>query len=191
MTGKIIATQYMSLDGVIEDPVGMEDSGLGDWTGPFSRGPVGDKFKEDELRAADALIFGRKTYDGFAAVWPTVPGDYAERMNTLPKYLASQTITSPEWSNTSLLGADLRASARDLKQTIAGNILIFGSGSVCHDLIREGLIDEFSLILYPVVLGRGLKLFPENARTRLQLIESTELNDGLLLLRYRTLPEQP
>lgn len=190
MTGKLIVTQYISLDGVMEDPVGMEDSGLGDWTGPFSRGPVGDRFKEEELRAADALIFGRKTYDGFAAVWPGVPGDYAERMNRLPKYLASQTITSPEWSNTSLLGADLCASVRDLKHKIAGNILIFGSGSLCHALIRSGLIDEFSLIVYPVVLGRGLRLFPEETRLHLQLFGNTALNDGLMLLRYRALADQ-
>lgn len=189
MTGKIVATQYISLDGVIEDPVGMEDSGLGDWTGPFSRGPVGDRFKEDELRGADALILGRKTYDGFSAVWPAVPGDYADRMNALPKYLASRTITAPEWSNTRLLGADLCAAARELKTRVTGTILIFGSGSVCHDLLRGGLVDEVSLIVYPVVLGRGTRLFPENARTRLKLIEHTGLKDGLLLLRYRTLPD--
>lgn len=186
MTGRIIATQYISLDGIIEDPVGMEESGLGDWTGPFSRGPVGDKFKEAELRGAKAMIFGRKTYDGFASVWPSVPGYYAKRMNALPKYLASRTIASPEWSNTTRLEDDLGASAAALKNTISGNILIFGSGSVCHQLMRKGLIDEFSLILYPVLLGRGLRLFPENTRSRLQLVENTELNDGLMLLRYRT-----
>lgn len=185
MTGRIIATQYMSLDGVIEDPVGMESSGLGDWTGPFSRGETGDRFKEDELRGAAALIFGRKTYDGFAAVWPTVPGDYANRMNALPKFLASRTILSPEWSNTTRLGADLAASAAELKRKISGSILIFGSGSVCHQLMRSGLIDEYSLILYPVVLGRGLKLFPDGVCENLKLIESVPLSDGLLLLRYR------
>jgi len=188
MTGRIIATQYISLDGVIEDPVGMEDSGLGDWTGPYSRGPEGDKFKEDELRNASAMIFGRRTYDGFSAVWPAVPGDYAERMNALPKYLASRTIASPEWSNTVRLGDDLCASVAELKRMIDGNILIFGSGSVCHQLMRCGLIDEFSLILYPVVLGDGLRLFPENTRCSLELLENTELKDGLMLLRYGTSP---
>jgi dihydrofolate reductase len=150
---------------------------------------VGDKFKEDELRDAAALIFGRKTYDGFAAVWPTVPGDYAERMNSLPKYLASRTIIAPEWSNTSRLGDDLSVSVKKLKNETAGKILIFGSGSVCHDLMRDALIDEFSLIVYPVVLGRGLKLFPENVPVKLKLVESSELGDGLMLMRYRTTSE--
>lgn len=107
-----------------------------------------------------------------------MPGDYADRTNSLPKYLASRTITSPEWSNTTRLGADLCASVKELKDKVTGDILIFGSGSVCHDLMRGGLIDEISLILYPVVLGCGLRLFPENARSRLLLIENTELNDG-------------
>lgn len=185
MQGKIIATQYMSLDGVIEDPVGMEDSGLGDWTGAFSRGPLGDKFKEDEIRDAEALIFGRKTYDGFAAVWPAVDGDYAARMNALPKYLASRNLKSPDWENTTLLDPNIVDAVTDLKQKTAGSILIFGSGSVCHHLMRNGLIDELSLIVYPVILGRGLKLFPDNMKETFQLIQNIGLNDSLLLLRYR------
>lgn len=185
MTGTLIATQYISLDGVIEDPVGMEDSGLGDWTGPFSRGPVGDAFKENELRDAAAMIYGRKTYDGFAAVWPDVPGDYAARMNALPKYLASRTVADPKWSNTTLLDRDLVRAVARVKEATGGNILIFGSGSVCHQLMRADLIDELSLIVYPVVLGRGVRLFPEGKAARFGLIESTGLNDGLMLLRYR------
>lgn len=185
MQGRIIATQYMSLDGVIEDPVGMENSCLGDWTGPFSRGPVGDKCKEDELSDAAGLIFGRKTYDGFAAVWPTVDGDYAARMNTLPKYLASRTLTKPDWSNTTLLGEDIVGSVTSIKEETAGNILIFGSGSVCQELIRNDLVDELSLIIYPVILGSGVKIFPDEKKATFQLVENVVLNDGLLLLRYR------
>lgn len=186
MPGTLIITQYISLDGVIEDPVGMEGSGLGDWIGPFSRGPVGDAFKEDELRDAEALILGRRTYDGFAAVWPTVEGDYAARMNALPKYLASRSIASPAWSNTSVLGPDIAAAVAGLKQATSGNILIFGSASVCHQLIRQSLVDQFSLIVYPVVLGRGTRLFPDEVRTTLRLTGNTALNDGLVLLRYET-----
>ena len=185
MPGTLIATQYMSLDGVIEDPVGMEESGLGDWTGPFSRGPVGDAFKENELRRAEALIFGRRTYDGFAAVWPTVGGDYADRMNALPKYLASRTISNPDWSNTTLLDRDIIGGVTRVKQATGGNILIFGSGSVCHQLLRANLIDELSLIVYPVTLGRGVRLFPGKSTSRFDLVENTGLNDGLVLLRYR------
>jgi dihydrofolate reductase len=183
--GKIIITQYISLDGVIEDPVGMEGSGLGDWTGPFSRGPAGDEFKEDELRDAQAMIFGRKTYDGFAAVWPTVAGEYAARMNTLPKYLASRTIAKPEWANTTLLGEDFVAAVTRIKEKTAGNILVFGSGSICHQLLANDLVDELSLIIYPVMLGKGIRLFPEGHKTTFELVENVAFNDGLMLLRYR------
>src|SRR5688572_15690039 len=105
MSRRIIATEYISLDGVIEDPVGMEGSGLGDWTGPFSRGADGDKFKLEELMEADALLFGRLTYDGFAAVWPLLNDSFAERMNGLPKYVASRTLTKASWNNTAIIGS--------------------------------------------------------------------------------------
>lgn len=181
---KVIATQYISLDGVIEDPVGMENSGLGDWTGPFTRGPEGDKFKDDELRAAAAVLLGRRTYDAFAAVWPMVKSAMADRMNELPKYLASRTVADPEWNNTSLLGDDLIESTRALKSSIDGDILIYGSASICHTLISAGLIDEFALMVYPVVLGRGIKLFPEGVRVDLKTVENRPLGDGIALLRY-------
>jgi len=183
---EIIATQYISLDGVIEDPVGMENSGLGNWTGPFSRGSEGDKFKDDELRGATAVMLGRRTYDAFAAVWPTVKSDMADRMNALPKYLASRTITEPEWNNTTLLDDNLVESIRDLKASVDGNILIYGSASVCHALISAGLIDEFALMVYPVVLGRGIRLFPDGVKVDLKTVENRPLGDGIALLRYQT-----
>jgi dihydrofolate reductase len=183
--GKIIATQYISLDGVIEDPVGMENSGLGDWTGPFVRGPEGDEFKENELRDAAAVMLGRRTYEGFAAVWPMVKSEAADRMNALPKYLASRSIARPEWNNTTLLGADLVASARELKASVQGNIVIYGSASICHALISAGLVDELALMVYPVVLGRGIRLFPDGVRASLKTIEVRPLGGGIALLRYR------
>ena len=186
MPGKIIATQYASLDWVIEDPVGMENTGLGDWTGPFTRGPEGDKFKEDELSNAGALVLGRRTYDGFAAVWPKVENAFAQRINAMPKYLASRTVQSPEWNNTSVLGGDLVRSVSELRGSVDGNILIYGSGSVCHALMSAGLIDEFALMVYPVILGRGLRLFPDGVSAKLELIENTPLSDGIVLLRYQT-----
>ncbi len=183
--GKIIATQYISLDGVIEDPVGMEGSGLGNWTGPFSRGPEGDTFKDKELDDAAAVLLGRRTYDAFAAVWPTVKSDMADRMNALPKYLASRKVAKPEWNNTSLLGGDLVASVRELKASVDDNILIYGSASLCHALIAAGLIDEFALMVYPVVLGRGIRLFPSDVKVELESIENRSLSGGIALLRYR------
>ena len=188
--GRIIATQYISLDGVIEDPVGMEGSGLGDWIGPFTRGPEGDRFKDDELRDAAAVMLGRRTYDGFAAVWPTAKNPYADRMNALPKYLASRTLANPEWQNTTRLGADLVGSAKAVKGSVDGNILIYGSASVCHALIAAGLIDEVALMVYPVVLGRGVRLFPDGLRVDLVPIETRPLGDGIALLRYRIPTEE-
>lgn len=188
MSRSIIVTQYVSLDGVIEDPVGMEGSGLGDWTGPFSRGPEGDRFKHEELMNCDALIFGRKTYDGFAAVWPTVNDEagFAKRMNSLPKYLASTTLEKPEWNNTTLLAGNLPEAARALKDQPGGDILIYGSASVVHTLMPHGLIDEFRLMVYPTVLGRGVRLFPDDAAAMLSLAECRQFNDGIVLLRYET-----
>lgn len=183
--GKLIATQYISLDGVIEDPVGMEQSGLGDWTGPFDRGPEGNEFKEGELRAAAAVMLGRRTYEGFAAVWPMVKSEAGDRMNALPKYLASRTVTRPEWNNTTLLGKDLVASVKDLKASVRGNILIYGSASLCHALVAAGLIDEMALMVYPVVLGRGIRLFPGGVKLGLEMIEARPLGGGITLLRYR------
>lgn len=183
--GKIIATQYISLDGVIEDPVGMENSGLGNWIGPYVRGPAGDAFKDSELLGAAAVMLGRRTYDGFAAVWPTVKSPMADVMNALPKFLASRTIKNPEWQNTRLLGNDLVASVRGVKSSIEGNIVIYGSASLCHALIAAGLIDEIALMVYPIVLGRGIRLFPEGVRIGLQPIENQPLGDGIALLRYQ------
>lgn len=185
MPATIIATQYISLDGVIEDPVGMENSGLGNWTGSFNRGPEGDQFKDEELRSAAAVMLGRRTYDAFAAVWPTVKSEMADRMNALPKYLASRTVAKPTWNNTSRLGRDLIEATRALKTSLDGNILIYGSASLCHALISAGLIDEFALMVYPVVLGRGTKLFPEGVKVALKPIENRPLGDGIALLRYR------
>jgi dihydrofolate reductase len=184
--GKIIVTQYISLDGVIEDPVGMENSGLDNWTGPFSRGPEGDRFKDDELRDAAGVMLGRRTYEGFAAVWPAVKSEMADRMNALPKFLASRTITQPAWNNTAVLGEDLVGSVGRVKASVDGNILIYGSASLCHALISAGLIDEFALMVYPVVLGRGVRLFPEGVKIELQPIENRPLGGGIALLRYRS-----
>ncbi len=186
MMSRIVVSQYMSLDGVIEDPVGMENSGLGDWIGPFSRGPAGDRFKDAEVLDAAAVLLGRRTYDGFAAVWPTLKGDVADRMNALPKYLASHTIANPEWNNTSLLGKDLSRSVAELKTKVDGDIIIYGSASICHALAPAGLIDEYAIMVYPVVLGRGIRLFPDGVRINLETIEQQAFGDGIVLLRYRS-----
>ena len=186
MAARLVVTDYVSLDGVIEDPVGMERSGLGNWIGPFTRGPAGDRFKHEELFASDALLLGRRTYEGFAAVWPTVKDKtgLAERMNTLPKFVASTTISSADWHNSTVLSGDLPAAVRTLKQQFRGDILVYGSASLIHALTPSRLIDEYRLMIYPTVLGRGKRLFPDGATSALTLLECTQLGSGIVLVRY-------
>jgi dihydrofolate reductase len=188
MPKRIVVTEYISLDGVIEDPVGMEGSGLGNWTGPFKRGPRGDRFKQEELLAADALMFGRTTYDAFASAWPHVKDEagYAQRMNTLPKYLASSTLKSANWGPTTIWNGDLAAMTKIMKAKGDGEVLIFGSASIVHQLASHDLIDEYRLMVYPTLLGAGKRLYPESAKSRLTLAECQELGDGIILTRYNS-----
>jgi dihydrofolate reductase len=186
MAKRIVVTEYISLDGVIEDPVGKENSGLGNWTGPFSRGPEGDRFKLDELVTADCLIFGRATYDAFAAVWPHMKDEtgLADRMNSLPKYVASRTLKHGTWGDSTIWNGDLVAAANALKAEGPGEALIYGSVSVVHQLASARLIDEYRLMVYPTILGAGKRLYPDGAASRLQLTECRQLGGGIVLLRY-------
>ena len=187
MPRKLVVSQYVSLDGVIEDPVGMEGSGLGDWTGPFQRGPEGDKFKIDELFASDAVLLGRVTYDAFAAVWPTVKDEagFADRMNSMPKYVPSRTLADAAWNNTTIWRGDVADEVRKLKAGGDGDILVYGSAALVHALVEHDLVDEFRLMVYPTVLGRGKRLFPDGVKLGLALEESKQLGSGIVLLRYR------
>jgi len=140
MPRKLVVSEYVSLDGVVEDPVGMEGSGLGDWTGPFSRGPAGDAFKHDELFESDALLLGRTTYEAFAAVWPTVKDDtsFAERINRMQKYVASNSLSTADWSNTRILRSTYIEDVKALKQRPGGNILMYGGPSFGWTAGRSG-----------------------------------------------------
>ncbi|GLS21947.1 pyrimidine reductase [Labrys miyagiensis] len=186
MPRKIVVTEYISLDGVIEDPVGMENSGLGDWTGPFERGPEGDKFKHEEMLAAEAVLLGRVTYDAFAAVWPSVKDEagFADRLNSMPKFVASNTLRRAEWHNTTILSGDVVDDIRTLKAQPGGDILVYGSTALVHALMPHGLIDAYNLMVYPTVLGRGKRLFPDGYASQLALAESKPLGSGIVLLRY-------
>lgn len=186
MTKKIVVTEYISIDGVIEDPAGMENSGLGNWTGPFSRGPEGDRFKLEELLAADCLIFGRATYDAFAAAWPHMQDatGMADRMNGLRKYVASSTLKQATWGDSTIWNGDIVASVKALKAEGDGEALIYGSASIVHQLATAGLVDECRLMVYPTILGAGKRLYPDGAACQLQLAESRQFGDGIVLLRY-------
>ena len=174
----LVVSMYVSLDGVIEDPVGMEASGLGDWTGPFKRGPEGDQFKIDELFASDAVLLGRVlvwlfasdavllgrvTYDAFAPVWPDVKDEagFGDRMNALPKYVPSRTLAAADWNNTTIWRGDLATEVAKLKAGEGGDIIVYGGAALVHTLAEHDLVDEFRLMIYPVVLGRGKKLFAD------------------------------
>lgn len=184
--GDVVVTEFMSLDGVIEDPGGAEGFAHGGWSFKFDRGAEGDKFKYDELIAADAQLLGRVTYEGFAAAWPKMRGDeFGERMNSMPKYVVSTTLQQAEWENSTILNGDLAEDVGAVKARHAGDILIAGSAKLAQSLTALGLIDEYRLMVFPVLLGGGKRLFADDRELRnLRLVDSKPAGDALIL-RYR------
>jgi dihydrofolate reductase len=183
--GKIVVSEFVSLDGVMEDPGGAEGTKYGGWTFQFG-GPEQEQWKSEELFKADALLLGRKTYEGFAAAWPTMPdtGAYGERMNSLPKYVVSTTLTEPTW-NATVLHGDLAEELAMLKQEISRDILVFGSGQLVDVLTARGLVDEYRLMIFPVVLGDGKRIFPESDKKQtLKLVETKPFESGVVVLTY-------
>ena len=184
--GRIVVTEYMSVDGVVEAPSGTESFERVGWTDAFSRGPEGDKFKLDETMNSAALLLGRVTYDGFAAVWPHFEGEFADKFNTMPKYVVSSTLADPEWNNTTVLRGDVVDEVSTLKQRYDGDIVVHGSPQLAQTLIEHDLVDEFRLLVYPVIVGAGKRLFGGTAHTRnLSLVETRTFDDGIHLLVYR------
>jgi dihydrofolate reductase len=183
---KIIVTEFVSLDGVMEDPGGAEDFKYGGWTFEIDRGDEGNKFKLDETMEADALLLGRKTYEGFAAAWPSREGEFAEKFNSMPKYVVSSTLSSPEWNNTTVLEGDVVEAVRKLKEEQDGVIQVPGSRQLAQTLLENDLVDQLNLMVFPVVLGAGKRLFGETSdKKRLQLVESRSVGDGVAILIYR------
>ena len=184
--GRIVVTEFVSLDGVVEDPGGSENFKYGGWSFEFSRGDEGDKFKLDETLAADAQLLGRVTYEGFAQAWPSREGEFADRFNSMPKYVVSRTLTHPEWTNTTVLGGDLTESVAMLKERHDGDIVVHGSVSVAQALIENNLVDELRLMVFPVILGQGKRLFGETSdKKALRLAESKTVGDSVTILVYR------
>ena len=186
MTRKLVLSCYTSLDGVMQDPVGMENSGLGNWTGAFNRGPEGDNVMHEELMQADIVWLGRTTYDGFAAVWPSVDDQagFGRKMNSVRKYVASNTMKQAEWANTSVLSGDVASAVRELKSGSGGDILIYGSAGLVHALMPHSVIDEVRMMIYPVVLGRGTRLFPANHASTFELKQVKPLGSGIVRAEY-------
>jgi dihydrofolate reductase len=183
--GRIIVTEFVSLDGVMEDPGGAEDFKHGGWAFEFSRGEDGDKFKLDETMESDALLLGRKTYEGFADAWPEREGEFADKFNNMPKYVVSSTLRDPSWTNTTVLDGDLAASVGRVRDAHDGMIAVHGSAQLTQSLVAADLVDELRLMVFPVVLGTGKRLFGETSDKKpLRLQSSQIVGDGVAILVY-------
>jgi dihydrofolate reductase len=187
MMGKIVVTEFISLDGVVEDPGGSEDYSRGGWAFDFDRGAEGEQFKLDELAEAEAQLLGRVTYEGFAAAWPEREDEagFAKKMNEMPKYVVSSTLERPEWQNTTVLGGDVAGAVARLRDEVDGIVLVAGSATLVGALVEHDLVDELRLMLFPVLLGEGKRLFPAgDAKKPLTLTEAKTVGDGVAILRY-------
>ena len=184
--GKLVVTEFVTVDGVFEDPGGAESFEHGGWSFQFDRGAEGDQFKLDELVAADAQLLGRVTYDGFAQAWPKMRDDqFGEKMNTMPKYVVSNTLESADWENSTVIGGDAPMDEiAGLKQQIDGDILVAGSGQLVRSLTDAGLVDEFHLMVFPVVLGSGRRLFDGVDTAPKLRLQSTQPAGEALILTY-------
>ena len=188
--GKIVVTEFISLDGVIEDPGGSEDFEHGGWTFEIDRGTDGDKFKLDEVFEAEAQLFGRVTYEGFAEAWPEregdpVMGEFAKQINTMPKYVYSKTLQDPSWQNTTVLSGDFAADIQRVKDEVDGVILVAGSATLAQGLIDNDLLDELRLMVFPVVLGSGKRLFAASGKKPLTLSDAKTVGAGVQILTYQ------
>jgi dihydrofolate reductase len=182
--GRIVVSEFVTLDGVMEDPGGAEQSPHGGWAFKFDRSEEGDRFKYEELMTAEVLLLGRRTYEGFAAAWPKMDGDdFGRKMNSMPKYVVSTTLTDPSWTNSTVLAGDpVEEVARLKKET--GEILVAGSQRLVNTLHVHGLIDEYRLMVFPIVLGGGKRLFEQpETQVSLHLTEVKAAGDTVLL-RY-------
>jgi dihydrofolate reductase len=189
--GRIVVTEFVSLDGVMEDPGGAEKFRHGGWSFAISRGDEGDRFKLDEAFASEALLLGRVTYEGFAAAWPSREGEFADKFNTMPKYVVSSTLEKPEWNNSTVLKGDVAEEVAKLRQELEGDIVVHGSARLVQTLLEHDLVDELRLMVYPVVLGSGKRLFAETSDKKpLRLIDSKMVGDGVAVLTYEPAGEE-
>jgi dihydrofolate reductase len=183
--GRIVITEFVSLDGVMEAPGGGEDYEHAGWTFEIDRGAEGDKFKLDETFASEALLLGRVTYEGFAAAWPSVENDFADKFNSMPKYVVSSTLQTAEWNNSTVLRGDVVEEVSKLKQEHDGDIVVHGSAQLAQTLLEHDLVDELRLMVFPVVLGSGKRLFGDTSdKKRLRLTDSKTVGDGVAILIY-------
>jgi dihydrofolate reductase len=185
---RIVVTEFVSLDGVMEDPGGSEDFKHGGWSFEFSRGEEGDKFKVDETMGSEAMLLGRRTYEGFADAWPGRDGEFADRFNSMPKYVMSSTLRDPDWTNTTVLDGDLVEAVSELREAPGGDIVVHGSAQLVQGLLENDLVDEVRLMVFPVVLGAGKRLFGDtDDKKPLRLTDSKVVGDGVAIMVYEPL----
>jgi dihydrofolate reductase len=183
--GRIVVSEFVSLDGVMEDPGGSEDFKYGGWAFEFSRGDEGDQFKLDETMNSEGLLLGRVTYEGFADAWPEREGEFADKFNNMPKYVVSSTLSDPEWTNTTVLDGDLNDSVSKLREETDGDVVVHGSAQLTQALLENDLVDELRLMVFPVVLGAGKRIFAETSDKKpLKLTDSKAVGDGVAILIY-------
>ena len=183
--GKIVISENVSLDGVIEDPTGAEGLSVGGWFWETNRGEDGEKFTLDKTLDAKALLLGRRTYALFAALWPSREGELADRMNSLPKYVVSSTLEDPDWSNSTVLTGNVVDEVSRLKQELDGEIVVLGSTKLARTLIEHDLVDELRLMIYPVVLGAGARLFGDTSEKKsMRLADTQTVGDGIAIVSY-------
>jgi dihydrofolate reductase len=183
---RIVVTEFVSLDGVMEAPGGDDDFVRGAWSFEIARGEEGDRFKMEETRDSDALLLGRRTYEGFAASWPSRDGEFADKFNNMHKYVVSSTLKDPEWTNSTVLEGDLGEAVSDVKGRHDGDIVVHGSAQLVQALLERDLVDELRLMVFPVVLGTGKRLFGDTRHKKpLRLVDSKTVGDGVTILVYR------
>jgi dihydrofolate reductase len=183
--GRIVVTEFVSLDGVIEDPAGSETFEHGGWSFEIDRGDEGDKFKLDETMEAEALLLGRVTYQGFAQAWPSRSGEFADKFNSMPKYVVSSTLGDAEWNNSTVLEGDVVEAVSKLREELDGQIVVHGSARLVQTLLEHDLVDEVRLMVFPVLLGSGKRLFGDTSENkRLRLVDSRTVGEGVAILVY-------
>ena len=185
MAARIVVTEFVSLDGVMEAPGGEEFKYPG-WSFEFDRGDDGNQFKLEETRQSDALLIGRRTYESFAGAWPQREGEFADKFNSMPKFVVSTTLKDPDWNNTTVLDSgDATAQVRELKEEFDGELQVPGSHRLVQELIESDLVDQINLMVFPTVLGTGKRVFEEKSEKRdMRLKESKVVGDGVLVLIY-------
>src|SRR3954471_19201844 len=183
---RIVASEFVSLDGVMEDPGGSEDFRHGGWSFEISTGDEGMQFKVDETMGSDAMLLGRRTYEGFAEAWPDRDGEFADKFNSIPKYVVSSTLRDPSWGNTRVLDGDLPSAVGKVRDDTDGDVVVHGSAQLVQGLIANDLVDELRLMVFPIVLGDGKRLFgATDDKKPLRLTDSKVVGDGVAIMVYQ------